>query len=523
MTRRYLYAIALSAASIGAAIGLLACSAWLISMASTKPPVLTLEIAIVAVRFFGLSRGALKYVSRIFEHDQALDTQTTLRGRLFGSMLRIPAPEYGQMKRGTMLQQLVSDVDTAQDWSLRLWNPWFASLVSGLAGLAIVFYLLRPLAIALTFIFIFALAVAPLLSLWIGSNKLGRENEAELFHRILQSFEGVDESLIFGYQDHLLNEIGIQQDSIAVIDRKAARWSGLVSAVYSTCLGLSLMISTIFASAAYAQGELAGVNVAVLIFIPLAIFDGAALLPAAFSRIWKVREARAALSPLLTMPNVPALTGKKLNVESATLELLSLRPILEGVDIPRFSGTASPGQPLVITGKSGIGKSSVIGSILGFNDFHGQVLVNRVPVQEFDMSVFSVMLQDDFLFHTSVRENIKLGNPDASDREIKQILEVVELAELIHQLPEGLDTIVGEFGFNFSVGETQRIKLARLLLRNTSIYLLDEPFEYLEKHQAERLARKVLQVLSLKTVIIVSHQEVAPLKAGSQSEVVIRY
>ena len=103
------------------------------------------------------------------------------------------------------------------------------------------------------------------------------------------------------------------------------------------------------------------------------------------------------------------------------------------------------------------------------------------------------------------------------------MLEVVELAELMRKLPDGLDTVVGEYGFNFSVGEKQRMKLARVLLRNTPIFLLDEPFEYLEKHQAERLAKKVLKVLSLNTVIIVSHQAITPLNAGSQSEVVIRF
>ena len=523
MKRKYLYAIALSAASIGAAIGLLACSAWLISMASTKPPVLTLEVAIVAVRFFGLSRGVLKYASRIFEHDEALDSQTRLRERIYNSLLNLSTQEFGQARRGEFLQQLVADVDTAQDWSIRLWNPWFASLIAGTAGLGIVYFLLPSLALVLSLLFGIALASAPLLSLWIGSNKLGRDSEAELFHQILQSFEGVDESLVFNYQPKLLQEIALQQDSIAVIDRRAARWSGSVTSLYSACLGFSVMVSALLASTAYARGQLAGANVAVLILLPLAIFDGTSALPAAFARIWKVREARAAIAPLVKAQQAHAPSGMLLQNESAVIELLSLKPEREGVDIPHFSGVAAPGKPLIITGKSGIGKSSAIHAILGFIDFSGEILVNRVPVQKLEPTIFSVMLQDDYLFNTSVRENIKIGNPEASDREIIQMLEVVELAELMRKLPDGLDTVVGEYGFNFSVGEKQRMKLARVLLRNTPIFLLDEPFEYLEKHQAERLAKKVLKVLSLNTVIIVSHQAITPLNAGSQSEVVIRF
>jgi len=124
------------------------------------------------------------------------------------------------------------------------------------------------------------------------------------------------------------------------------------------------------------------------------------------------------------------------------------------------------------------------------------------------------MLQTDHLFATSIRENLKIARPEVSDREIMQILEVVELSTLIQSLPEGLDTHVGPYGFNLSSGEKQRLKLARVLLRHTSVYLLDEPFEYLDAHMAQRIATRIERILVTKTLLIVSH---LPLRLGGDA------
>ena len=124
------------------------------------------------------------------------------------------------------------------------------------------------------------------------------------------------------------------------------------------------------------------------------------------------------------------------------------------------------------------------------------------------------MLQSDHLFATSIRENLKIGNPNVSDREINQILEVVELTDLINSMPDGLDTHIGPYGFNLSSGEKQRLKLARVLLRHTSIYLLDEPFEFLDALMAQRIATRIERILVTKSLLVVSH---LPLLLGEAS------
>jgi ATP-binding cassette subfamily B protein len=116
-----------------------------------------------------------------------------------------------------------------------------------------------------------------------------------------------------------------------------------------------------------------------------------------------------------------------------------------------------------------------------------------------------MLLQDDYLFNSSIRENLKIGKTDATDEELMQVLSVVELTDLIISLPDGLDTHIGAYGYNFSGGEKQRMKLARVLLRDTPIYLLDEPFEYLDKELFSRISERIKLRLFDKTLVVVSH------------------
>ena len=503
--KKLLLAILLSAASLLSAIALLGTSAWLISMASTRPPVMVLEVAIVGVRTFGLSRGLFKYTSRILEHQGALTIQSNLRVRIYENFLAMKSSQLLDLRKGAALQQVVNDVETLQDLWLRVGSPWASALLAGCAGVSIAYYLLPPAGLILGALFLFAALIVPIFSSFAAGSRQQRNLESEIFDEILQTSELVEESLVFGFSKDLIAQIDERQKQIARIERTNAKKAGLGAALYTKWLGITVITMVIFALNAFHEHRLAGVNVAVIILLPLAIFDGLSSLPVAFSHLAEILDARAALKPTLKKIIFENSVMQDHSHDHYILEILRVQPLRDGVTLPEFNGVAQPGYPLVIHGKSGGGKSSLLSALIGEIEFSGQVLINHDDLSHFDSNIFTTMLQDDHLFTTSIRENIRIGNPDASDREIEQILEIVELADLVHSLPEGLDTLVGNLGYNFSGGEKQRIKLARMLLRNTPIYLLDEPFEYLDHFQADRLAKKVLKVLSTKTVVMVSH------------------
>ena len=502
---RLIVAVALGSFALASSVALLAASGWLISMASTRPPILVLEVAIVSVRFFGLSRGVFRYFGRVIEHDAALTIQSELRISVFKKLNTLKPTAFAHFKRGTLMQQIVNDVEVVQDLWLRLAIPAITSIIAGVAGIGIISILLPSLAAVVAIIFLATAFLTPLITALSQGSAHQRAHEADLFESIMKGCESVNESLIFNYQEVLLEQIDVQQDSISVIENRSAKWAGLGSALHSKALGFTLIISILMSAAAFARGDLAGVNVAVLILLPLAIFDGIGTLPLAFSKSIKVLDAIRSLAPILSLADVTEEKKIQLHEQELTIEIRNASPILKTMNLPEFNGTASPGHPLIVMGKSGFGKSSLLNSILGFVEYRGEISISGHSARQLDTSIYSTLLQDDYLFNTSIRENLKIGKPSASDRELEQILEVVELSELLHSLPDGLGTIVGPFGYNFSGGEKQRLKLARVLLRNTPIFLLDEPFEFLEAHQADRIAKKVMKVLATKTVVIVSH------------------
>ena len=510
--RQLSIAVILSGFSLTAAVGLLSTSAWLISMASTRPPILVLEVAIVGVRFFGLSRGLLKYSSRIIEHDVALKIQTNLRIQVYKSLSNMVPTSFNKLKRGNLLSQVVTDIDLSQDIWLRIISPWASVLISGVSGLGIIYWLSPLAGNAVALIFLIAVALVPFIATLNSSAGKTREQESQLFNQVMQIAESAPESLIFGYQQSLIENLELAEDSISYQEKKSAKLSGIATMFHFICLGIASISALYFASKEFSDGNLAGVNVAVISLLPLIIFEGISALPSAFSNLYQIISAKQNVKNLIIDAQDELDSPTNPVAKEVSIDFVDLVPIMEGVSLPHLSIKVECGETLIISGRSGVGKSSVINALIGSLPFTGQIKVNGENLTPKHQSLFSTLLQDDYLFTTSIRENLKIGNPKASDRDLEQMLEVVELGELIHKLPEGLDTHIGPLGYNFSGGEKQRLKLARILLRNTPAFILDEPFEFLDSHQVDRLAKKVARVLTGKTVIIVSHLDL-PIEA----------
>ena len=150
--KKLLLAASLSGASLFMAVGLLAASAWLISMASTRPPILTLQVAIVAVRFFGLGRGVFRYASRLLEHDAALAIQSAIRQELYKSLERFTPKQFANLRRGQLLRQSVTQTEEIQDIWLRIILPWLSAVIAAVAGISIVAFLVPEAALAISII-----------------------------------------------------------------------------------------------------------------------------------------------------------------------------------------------------------------------------------------------------------------------------------------------------------------------------------------------------------------------------------
>ena len=502
---RFLLAAFASGIALSMSVALLGTSAWLISMASMRPPVLVLEVAIVSVRFFGLARGFFRYFGRLEEHGSVLRLQSKLRSHLYQSFAaKLPADFFG-VKRGSLLQTLVGDTETILDIWIRVASPWISAFISGIAGLGIIYFLLPSAGIVLSFIFTTTVTVVPLLSYRLSSNTCKGEVNQELVASLIEAFDTLPESILFNRVEGVKNRIAGLQLELNTIEKRSSSSAGLGDFLIQLATGISVLVALGMASHGYINHHLAGVNVAVLALLPLAIFDGLTGSPLAFSQLPSLLESAQRVNNQISLSDYEPEILNETRGKEAHISVKDFLPVHLMGKSALQEWEVAPGETLVIRGKSGIGKSSIVHALAGLTPFVGEISINGELVQSLSPNVATIGIQDDHLFQSSIRENLRIARADVTDREILQILEVVELSELIHTLPEGLDTHIGPYGHNFSGGERQRLKLARVLLRHTPIFILDEPYEFLDALQAKRIAKRVSTILITKTVIIISH------------------
>lgn len=516
---RFFSAAILGAISLSMAVGLLASSAWLISMAALMPPVLTLQVAVVGVRFFGLSRGVFRYTERIWSHDAILRAASSLQLKIYRALLAKPPLSSSVMRQGRLLQQLTTDIETVQDRWIRIAIPFLGALLSGWAGIGIISWLAPEIGLAVLFLFTLAVLLIPIV---VGRNSLHHssnvfEAESRIADQVTDTCRSHLEAVIYGYENQLRDELREVELSMIRRERSVIRNSGLGSSLLLLFTYSSVVVAFLLGSRNFEAGSLAGVNIAVVTLVPLVIFDGLPALIAPLALSGKIRKATQSIDTLLTSAAV--------NSGSATLEgghvevrFVSARAKWNDEVLPHwpFSAVVDSSESLLIQGESGIGKTSLALAIAGLIDYEGSIQINGIEVREIKyeelQKSISVLLQDEHLFASSIRENLKIANSDATEEEILDALAKVELTELVESLPERLDTHIGAFGTNFSGGEKQRFRLARIFLRSTPLVILDEPFEHLRQDQAERIGLAIRKHCAEKTLIIIAHQELAQVQ-----------
>ena len=503
---RLLYSAFLGGLSLGSAVALLASSAWLISMASTMPPILLLQVVIVGVRFFGISRGVFRYAERLLSHDTILRIQSRLQSLVYERLESRPL-QYLSISQGKLLSRILHDVEYVQDKWVRVWIPWISSLIAGIAGSGIIFWL-HPLAGLITLsTLIIALFLVPRIATLSAKDQSEAiaQSEVRLAENVTAAITGHMEAKMFGYAEKFNEDLKKTEEELSHNEREALKVSGVGSSVIYLIMGITILINSSLAIIAFENGDLAGVNIAILTLLPLAIFDSIITLPAAFAYKPKMDQSEAFLNEVLDTEasNPGSTTPTSLAIEFHEARAKWGDSTLRHL---RVSAEISQGSWVSIEGPSGIGKSSLALALLGLIPYEGSITIGGVEVSEIDphflASNITASLQGDHIFQSSVRENLRIGNPEATDDQMKDILRDVGLG----QLAEDLDSLLGSFGKNLSGGEQQRLKIARALLRNTPIYILDEPTEFLDQENREVIENLLVDRLSEKTVVIIQHE-----------------
>ena len=519
---RVALAIAASTGALGCGVALTATSAWLICAAALRPPVLTLMVAIVAVRTFGLAKGVLRYVERLTSHDAALRMLSQARVRVWQSLVRLGPVATARLRRGDLLARLVGDVDAQQDVLIRVLVPAASAILVG-AGAAVALGLLLPTAgFALAGALSVAGLAAPALTVLI-SRAAARRTAAARSAVLIATVELVEASpdlVAFGAAPDRHRKLAALDRAATRLLHRAASASGVGGSLAVLAVGGATVACTALGIAALragtlGAGTLGGTALAVLALTPLATAELVATLPDAAQRLATALPATRRLAALEAAPApvtepiepLPAPAGQRL----ATVNLAVRWPDARTDAVRGVELSLAPGQRLTLTGPSGCGKSTVLAALMrGLEPSAGAVLIDRVDTRRVRGEDLRTRIAwcgpGSHLFDTTLRQNLLLAQPHASDDELANALRRARLAEWVAELPDGLDTAIGAHGGAVSGGERQRIGIARALLADRPVLLLDEPTAHLDADNAAELCADLLTLTQGVTALIVTHR-----------------
>jgi ATP-binding cassette subfamily C protein CydC len=518
---RLLAAIGAACTTLAAAFALAAVSGWLITTAWTRPPVLDLTVAVVAVRALGVSRAAFRWLDRMLTHDVALRGVVSLRTNLFTALARRPADALSRLRRGDLLTRIGDDAQEMGDHVIRAVVPAAVAVVMGI----VVLVAIAPISLPAAGAMLAALLVAGVLSP-LAAGRAARISEtavvgsrAELGAQALEILDDADALRVQGRLDQRLDQLrSAQRGHDRALDA-AALPSALAAAAVPLSMMLAVLGSVLAAGGAWQAGAVSAGQVGILFLVPLSSFEAATALPAAASQHARSRAAAERLDATVSVPEAPAAGGVGDLTEVPILRASSL-DVGWSADAVRISGLdlqVSPGQRVAVVGPSGSGKSTLLLTLAGLLDqVAGRITLDGHELTDLDTDLLRsrmiMQAEDAHVFATTVRENLKVARGDLEDTALHTALEAVDLEEWVAGLPHGLDTMLGPDGTTVSGGERRRLLLARSVLRRAPITLLDEPTEHLDVARGDLLLRHLLDpqdhtlVPEGATVLVVTHR-----------------
>jgi len=533
-------AILLGAATVGSGIGLMSASAYIISAAALKPSIAELQVAIVGVRFFGLARGLFRYLERYVSHRVTFQVLARLRVWFYQSLEPLAPARLLAYRGGDLLSRAIGDMAELESFYVRALAP---PLVAGIVAVGTLAYLyaFAP-ALAFTLSLFFALGGVGVTWLARQSGKgVGQELvevRAGLNILLVDSVQGLADVLALGLERYRSQELAELSRRFGSAQMRIARLGGLQSSLSGLLAHLAMWALLVQAIPLVRDGQIEGTYLAVLTLAALTSFEALLPLPlaaqhleshlAAARRLFQLVDAQPEVKdpphPVLA-PDSYALQVKGLSFTYPTAfqgDGLSIRRVLDDL-----SFSLPQGGKLALVGSSGAGKTTLVQLLLRFWDYsEGSILLGGKELchyrQEDARRLFSVVSQDTYLFNATIKENLLVARPDVSDEELFQAARQAQIHDFILSLPEGYQTWIGEQGLRLSGGERQRLAIARALLKNAPLLILDEPTANLDMLTERKLVENLYRLMDGRTTLLITHrlvgleamEEILVLEAG---------
>ena len=508
------------AATVLAGVGLMATSGFLVSRAAERPPILDLMVLFTAVRFFGLARPALRYAERLISHDLTFRILVVVRRWFVGALLPLSQGQLAGFRAGDLLSRLASDVETLQEAWLRVAAPAAVAVVTTLVVVSTLAWIDLPLGLAVGALMLFN----GLVWTWVAQRLASGLGDRQNLHRralsadFVMVTQGLEDILAFGHERRAMGRIAAHQRKLDAVEDQYGRRQALHSAAGAIVTNLAFVAALLATLAATDAGQLAPVWIAAIGLAVIASFEAIEGLPAAWQFAARTAESAERVHDVIATP--PAVTEASFPVTLAlasapSLELRDVtfgyggRTVLENVSL-----RCIPGEHVLVTGATGSGKSTLLSlAMRAWDPTAGQVTLNGVDLRDLRLAdlrrAIAVLPQQIHVFNTTLRENVRLARPSASDIEVLEALRRAQLTQFVESVPQGLDALLGEFGTAMSAGERQRLGFARLLLTDAPVVLADEPTANLDVECERAVLDELCAWAEGRTMILVSHRPIA--------------
>ncbi|MEA3351903.1 MAG: thiol reductant ABC exporter subunit CydD [Chloroflexota bacterium] len=567
--------VLLGTITIGSSIALMGTSAWLISTAALHPSIAALNVAIVGVRFFGITRGVARYAERLTSHSVTFRLLARLRTWFYAALEPLAPARLMTYKGGDLLSNVIADVETLENFYVRVVAPPFVGIFVTVGSVFFVGRYSPTGGLTLLGFLLGVGVVAPLVTRFLSA-AAGRAlvtQRADLHSQIVDNIQGQADLIAYGQSTHHRQEIASAGKAHGETQMRMARITGLNNMVSSLSANLSVWSVLLAAIPLVTAGALDGVMLAPLALIATSAFEAVNPLPLAAQMLSSTSKAAKRLfevvdtEPSVREPHNPLPAPKKADVAFQKLSFSysqdsyhsppSVKKAItvqachpeeayfatEGSPGPhggdssppeehqrlrmtypferlsqdivpalhKISFEINPGQSIAIVGPSGAGKSTLVNLLLRFWEYeHGDIKLGGQSLNKYAQDdireLISIVSQRAYFFNATILENLQIANSDATQEEIEQAAAQAQIHDFIKELPHGYQTPIGEQGTRLSSGERQRLAIARAILKNSPILLLDEPTANLDPITEGKILETLFSIMGEHTTLLITHR-----------------
>lgn len=508
-------AVLLGTLTVLASVGLMSTATFIIATAALHPSIAELQVAIVGVRFFGLVRGVFRYLERLVSHDVTLRLLARLRAYFYSALELLAPARLTWFRSGDLLSRMVADINSLEGFYVRALAPPLVAL--GVVSVTV--WSVSAWSLSMAAVILVMSGLAGVVGPWIV-RALGKSAGRSVVRatsaftaQAVDLFQGLADVMAWGGTSHHVQHLKEKGSELVVAQARLA-WTGALHGGFNTLLSqVCMWWVLVLGIPLVSQGQLGGVALAVLVMVAVTVFESVQPLGPAAQHLESHLQAGGRLlevvdaEPSVRNPDQPANppVSWDLSVRGLCFRYHGGNTVLDGfdLDLPR-------GKRVAVVGPTGSGKTTLVNVFTRLWEFQaGEVLLGGVDLRslpgDFIRQHISVVPQRAWMFAGTLRDNLLLVKPGAAEQDMERVARAARLHDFITSLPRGWDTWIGEHGLSLSGGERQRLAIARALLKDAPVILMDEPTTHLDPATAAEIMDELLTRTRDRALLLITH------------------